>query len=276
MTRSRRLLLLLVLLLAAACGGGGDAQNFATCGNNRLDAGERCDDGNLSDHDACTTACQPARCGDGAVLRGSEECDVPDFNGSSCADIGRSGQLGCDASCRYDFSPCTTDFTPTPTAAPPTVTPTPTATPRTAACGDGLLNPDETCDSCAADCQPQACAAGGAAVPVTVSLALPSQATRVELSLAYRTDTVILPPPLASRVRSLTTPAIPLRSTDAGGYRLTVVAQSSAIQSGAFVGVQFDACGGAPAPAADDFACVVTTCRSGTTDIADCTCSAAP
>ena len=262
-----QLLLLLMLVLVAACGGGGGggAQNFATCGNTRLDAGERCDDGNLSDHDGCTTACQPARCGDGVVLTGSEDCDGPDLNGGSCAIVGKGGQLRCGASCQYDLSACTIDYTPTPTA-----------TPRANGCGDGLLSPEESCAACPADCQPQSCATGGASAPVTVSLTLPSQATAIEISLAYRTDTVSLPTPPGGRVRSLAMPAIPLRSTDVGGYRLTIRAQNPKIESGRFAGVQFDACAGAPAPGADDFVCVVTTCTSGTTTLAGCTCDAAP
>ncbi|MEO8601291.1 MAG: hypothetical protein ABI629_01810 [bacterium] len=267
--------LLLTLVLLAACGGGDSAQSFTSCGNHRLDSGERCDDGNLNDHDDCTSACQPARCGDGVVFAGNEPCDGPDLNGSSCGILtGKAGQLRCTADCQFDLSPCTTDFTPTPTAAPPTLTPTPTATPRTNSCGDGLLSADETCDSCPDDCLPQPCSASGTNAPVTVRLALPAQATRIDLTLAYRTDTVSLPAPLTARVQSLM--GAPLRSTDTGHYRLSISAQASMILSGGLATVTFDQCSGAPAPEADDFACVVTTCRSGAADLSGCTCSVAP
>ena len=36
---------------------------------------EYCDDGNASDTDACLTSCETARCGDGLVHAGVEECD---------------------------------------------------------------------------------------------------------------------------------------------------------------------------------------------------------
>lgn len=56
------------------------------CGNGVIDAGEACDDGDLSDDDACTAACQDAVCGDGLVWTGMEECD---------------GGPACDADCTW-------------------------------------------------------------------------------------------------------------------------------------------------------------------------------
>jgi cysteine-rich repeat protein len=47
----------------------------AICGNGIAEAGEGCDDGDRDDRDACTNACQPARCGDGVTRRGVEDCD---------------------------------------------------------------------------------------------------------------------------------------------------------------------------------------------------------
>ena len=46
-----------------------------TCGDGNLDPGEDCDDGNLSDDDACTSACVEAFCGDGLTWLGREDCD---------------------------------------------------------------------------------------------------------------------------------------------------------------------------------------------------------
>jgi cysteine-rich repeat protein len=45
------------------------------CGNGKLDPGEACDDGNMSDSDSCLTSCSWATCGDGRVRTGVEECD---------------------------------------------------------------------------------------------------------------------------------------------------------------------------------------------------------
>ena len=50
------------------------------CGDGSRDAvtGEQCDDGNSSNYDACTTACQPNTCGDGHLYYGVEQCDYAD------------------------------------------------------------------------------------------------------------------------------------------------------------------------------------------------------
>ena len=52
-------------------GGGLDA----SCGNGILERGEACDDGNQVQEDACLTDCTLARCGDGVVQAGEEDCD---------------------------------------------------------------------------------------------------------------------------------------------------------------------------------------------------------
>jgi cysteine-rich repeat protein len=45
------------------------------CHNGRLDPGEECDDMNLDNADACVLECKNARCGDGVIRLGVEECD---------------------------------------------------------------------------------------------------------------------------------------------------------------------------------------------------------
>lgn len=52
-----------------------EAQPEAQCGDGQIDDGEDCDDGNVSNQDACLNNCTSAVCGDGFVLRGVEECD---------------------------------------------------------------------------------------------------------------------------------------------------------------------------------------------------------
>jgi len=85
------------------------------CGNGFLDQGEQCDDGNASDSDACLSSstapasCKIARCGDGKVETGVEQCDLGD------AANGALGS-GCSATCRFT------------------------------ACGNGVLDPGEQCD----------------------------------------------------------------------------------------------------------------------------------
>lgn len=269
-------LLLLGALLLQGCGGGGQTQSFATCGNDRLDAGERCDDGNRNDDDACTTACQPARCGDGVAYRSVEDCDGRDMLGASCASFGMAGTLACAGDCSFDLAGCS-PAPPTSTPLPPTPTPTPSPTPRQTSCGDGLLSAGETCTSCPDDCMPQPCGAGGGQSEVTVAVDVPSAATQLSVTLAYRTNNLSLPAPPTGRVTSLSTPPLLLRATNSGGYRLDVASPPTANQSsGPFARVRFDRCAGSPAPEMDDFACTVTVCRAGAIALDGCTCTAAP
>lgn len=188
----------LVILLAIGGCGGDSAQNFATCGNGVIDTGERCDDGNTSDSDACTSACQPARCGDGVVEVRVEQCDGFLPTTTNCGGLGfGAGTLVCSAACQVDTSRCGAPLTPTstptntptpaatstgtatatpsatlPTGQPtftatPSLSPTASPTPTQAPCGDGVLRPgevctcspdDEACMACPEDCVVQPCA----------------------------------------------------------------------------------------------------------------------
>ena len=54
----------------------------ASCGNSMVEAGEDCDDGNSTNTDSCTNACEVAACGDGVTRtdlgaddEGFEACD---------------------------------------------------------------------------------------------------------------------------------------------------------------------------------------------------------
>jgi cysteine-rich repeat protein len=215
MTRALALAALAVWL--GACGSNGSGNHgsetttpFKICGDGRIEDGERCDDGNTDDTDDCTSACQPARCGDGVIHTGVEQCDGFNLNGADCGTLNLDGSgLRCDATCQYDTSRCGPSFTPTPTATEtatatdtatetptgrteaPTNTPTPTETPVPTAtqtpdpCGDGFIEPPEMCNcpapptpappdcrSCPADCQILACPSPG----------MPTQQFRVDFS----------------------------------------------------------------------------------------------
>lgn len=61
------------------------------CGDGILSAGEQCDDGNTIDNDACTNTCQPARCGDGTKAT-TEECDDGNLISND----------GCSSTCRLE------------------------------------------------------------------------------------------------------------------------------------------------------------------------------
>jgi cysteine-rich repeat protein len=63
------------------------------CGNCVVDAGETCDDGNVSNNDACKADCTLNVCGDGAVYGGVEVCD----------DGGLLPGDGCAADCTLEL-----------------------------------------------------------------------------------------------------------------------------------------------------------------------------
>lgn len=269
---------LLAALAAGGCGSGGSDQSFTDCGNGRLDADEGCDDGNMADHDACPSACQPARCGDGVAFTGVEDCDGRDLDSGTCEPLGLTGEPVCDQACRYDYSACgpppTLTLPPTATFTPAPPTPTPTPTPGSS-CGDGLLSMDETCASCADDCTPQACGEGTDMFAVSVSLTLPASAqlSGVELRLAYRTSLVSLPSTgLSSRfVAAPTQPGLQARATDLDYAANVRVARSPGLlTSGPMFTVSFDRCAGAAVPTGSDFACTVTNCGTAL----GCTCTA--
>ncbi|MEE2836819.1 MAG: hypothetical protein VYB65_12450, partial [Myxococcota bacterium] len=97
-----------------------------------LDEGERCDDGNDDETDACLNNCTPARCGDGVVRAGLatgspgyEACDdgntsntdacLNDCSAAACGDglqrtdllAGEEGFEACDDGNRVDGDGCT-------------------------------------------------------------------------------------------------------------------------------------------------------------------------
>jgi cysteine-rich repeat protein len=75
----------------------------AVCGNGALEAGEQCDDNNLTSGDGCSSGCiiEVATCGNG-TLEGNEECDDGN-NGASD---------GCNATCQFEGSACVPRETP--------------------------------------------------------------------------------------------------------------------------------------------------------------------
>lgn len=89
----------------------GEITCILACGNRVVNGalGEECDDGNQNDQDRCTNECQIARCGDGLVYEGVEECDRGELNSDLIPDR-----------CRLDCS--------------------------AARCGDGVIDTGEECD----------------------------------------------------------------------------------------------------------------------------------
>ena len=285
------------------CGGGGSGSESVlfTCGNGRIDSGERCDDGNLDDSDDCTSICQPARCGDSVIHAGVEQCDGFALYNATCATLGFAGSgLRCSPTCQYDTSACGPPFTPTPTATatpvpthtptstptdtpggtePPTDTPTPTVTPTPNACGDGILEPGETCTSCPADCQVLACTPGVPLQEFAVQLQVPagSNASAVSVLIGYRSNLVGLPSPAGPRVKNRPSGTSQLVNNLGYALRVLINAQAgSTIPDGPLFTVDFDSCQGSEPATPADFGCTVESCGSSFGPIDGCTCSVGP
>lgn len=144
--------------------------SYATCGNGRVEAGERCDDGlNNGKYGHCKTTCQELgpHCGDGMLQASLEECDTQALHDESCVSQGfGSGTLLCDAQCKFDTSQCIAACTSgtkeclgseyreciqgvwkgtlcegdTPVC-------TQSGCTKRIICGDGFIDPGESCDS---------------------------------------------------------------------------------------------------------------------------------
>ncbi len=106
------------------------------CGNGVAQGSEQCDDGNLSDTDACTNACTVPVCGDGLVdndgadnIPGNaddEKCDGLVASDNNCLTIPggfSGGTLSCSPSCQFNTTLCISPV-----------------------CGDGNVDSGEACD----------------------------------------------------------------------------------------------------------------------------------
>ena len=267
--RLARLGACLLLLALAACGG--SSQNLTQCGNGRIDTGEQCDDGNTVDTDACTSVCQNARCGDGAIEQAVETCDGQNIGlGVTCESLGLAPGASllpaCEPSCAaYDVSPCGPAFTPTPVETD---------------CGNGLLEPGETCDSCPEDCQPAACTPSGSTVTFNLTITSGSVPANVAVQLAYKSSVISIPGSGNDlSVRQRVRPAPPLPTTFTVND-LDYAVDIASVRSGGlpnntapFATARFDVCTGASGATVDDLSCVGASCTdSGGAAIAGCAC----
>jgi len=71
------------------------------CGNGIVEGTEICDDGNISQQDACTNTCQPNVCGDGYLYAQKESCDTGAKNGLVCTPDYKKTCSYCTSSCHY-------------------------------------------------------------------------------------------------------------------------------------------------------------------------------
>ena len=78
------------------------------CGNNILEEGEECDDGNKINTDSCTNECKKPKCNDG-ILSDTEVCDGNLLPYSTCSEYNPNfdtGNITCSSTCTLDVSDC--------------------------------------------------------------------------------------------------------------------------------------------------------------------------
>ncbi|MBX3028477.1 hypothetical protein KF840_26585 [bacterium] len=154
------------------------------------------------------------------------------------------------------------------------------ATPRSA-CGDHLLGADETCDTCAADCQPFPCERTGRRT-VTVDLTPQSgfeSVGAVTVLVTARQNVLGLPgekdaPSVRARVKPRQADAQVFVNDLGYGLRV-VVSRQGGLPAGPLLDVELDTCAGAPAPQLGDLSCRVEACAEGGGRLRGCTCAVA-
>jgi hypothetical protein len=147
------------------------------------------------------------------------------------------------------------------------------------ACGNGLLDAGETCESCAADCAVAACKPGAKKAAFDVDLTVPParKPAAAGIRLAYRSSVLSLPGEkngAAVRARFASTPEGAFVAVNDLGYAVrVVVAKGAGFASRPLFRIELDLCEGAKGATSADLACVVEGCGSGSGQIADCSCS---
>jgi cysteine-rich repeat protein len=81
-----------------------------TCGNNVVDPGEECDDGNRTIGDGCDDNCElepaQANCGNN-IMEADEQCDGTDLGTITCQSLGfTTGAVYCRSNCTVDAAGC--------------------------------------------------------------------------------------------------------------------------------------------------------------------------
>ncbi len=148
-----------------------------------------------------------------------------------------------------------------------------------ASCGNGLLEPGESCKTCAADCTPKECTPKNsyrAAISVVSPEASP--ATAVTLQVSYRTNRLSIP---GAKQDKATMARVDFGESASGitaandlGYSIRLVRAESSALPAPMATVELDGCEGAPPPTDQDLVCIVEGCAGKGGVIADaCTCS---
>lgn len=148
---------------------------------------------------------------------------------------------------------------------------------RTPVCGNGILDAEEDCDTCARDCVPTRCEPSGSrhryAVDFTPALGVSINAAT--LRLGYRSARLTLPGgggDLATRARLRPAESRLTIIPNHLGHATRVVVASADGLSGRLFEIELDGCKGAPAPAPGDVNCVVEGCASSGGPARGCSC----
>jgi len=171
--------------------------------------------------------------------------------------------------------------TPTPAAGTATATFTATATPTSGgdgACGNRVLEPGETCSSCASDCVIGPCSPTAPTVAFAADLQPPlGQApTAATVLIGYHSSRLSVPGSgneLSVRQRLVPPPPLPqaFAVNDLNYAARVVITRNTTL--GHLFTATFDRCAGQPAPTLADLACTVEGCSAGAGPIEGCTCS---
>lgn len=147
-----------------------------------------------------------------------------------------------------------------------------------ATCGNKLLEADETCAQCAADCTVQSCRPGQQRATFDVVFTPPEtpDVSAASVLIGYRSDLLSLPGKgMETSVKSrLTAPNRAVMAFNDVDFALRVVAgRPKAIPAGVLVTIEFDRCEGAPDPTVADLSCAVESCAGSTGPTDGCRCS---
>jgi cysteine-rich repeat protein len=247
------------------------------CGDGVLDAGEQCDDGNPDPTDGCTNDC--TICGDGSITA-PEECD--DGPGTCSAGMTGSSCLNdaeCDTSEAAGDGVCALANDGT-TCAPNCKLP---------GCGDGLVEPGETCDdgntqdgdNCPSNCVIAACDANaGSDFSVDVTFAGSDQVAALQLFIDYPEGQVSIPGSGAAVPDGIITdlPGFAFSQVNDLDYAVREsVVDTAPYPQGLVFRIHFETCMGATSPTAGDFSCTVEAAGDANAqEIQGVTCAVAP
>jgi len=197
------------------------------CGNDLVETGELCDDGNLDDGDGCDSNCTPTGCGNGVVTAG-EACD----DGNA---------IDTDACAACQHAVCGDGFVHA----------------GVELCGDGAA----VCPFDTATCPQGDCAFDGAGPTMAVNVAVPAGAAvgSIKILLDYPEHAAGLPgfgQGVAGRITDIPAGLSVVNDEDYA-LRVSVTSFGGAIPPGRVFTAAFDACTGTPAATLDQFACTV-------------------